>query len=340
MRQPALKVETTARPSSPERRSSDGQARPVIVSGGPARDHARRQRDQRPLPGRPGRGLKLVWIIAGCLALLNLAGAPYYLLSRAERVRSSMHPWLKPSGYIGQSAGLLAVAVFLFLWLYPLRKRFRWLAWTGAIARWLDVHVLLALALPLLVAVHASWHFTGVIGLGFWAMMIVWASGVVGRYIYTRIPRGRAGIELSLEEIAANRTHLLDEIAARTGLTAEEIEASLALEPAATRGLGLWDTLKRMAADDVARRRAARALRQRFEQASPRRRGQDREDLQEALQLANREIALTQQVRMLDATHDLFRFWHVAHRPVAVAALAAVVIHVAVVVSLGATWLW
>jgi hypothetical protein len=30
----------------------------------------------------------------------------------------------------------------------------------------------------------------------------------------------------------------------------------------------------------------------------------------------------------------------VAHRPVAVAALAAVVIHVAVVVSLGATWLW
>ncbi|MEO8031607.1 MAG: hypothetical protein ABJC74_15280 [Gemmatimonadota bacterium] len=335
-----MKIESTIRQSLPVRRSSDGLARPIIVSGGPAKDRGRRKRDQRPPQGRPNRGSKLVWIVAGCLALLNLAGAPYYLLSRAERVRSPVHPWLKPSGYIGQSAGLLAVAVFLFLWLYPLRKRFRWLAWTGAIARWLDVHVLLALALPLLVAVHASWHFTGVIGLGFWAMMIVWASGVIGRYIYTRIPRGRAGIELSLEEITANRSDLLEEIASRTGLTAEEIEESLALEPPPTRGLGLWGTLKRMVADDLARRKAARALRQRFEQASPRRRGQDREDLQEALRLANREIALTQQVRMLDATHDLFRFWHVAHRPVAVAALAAVVIHVAVVVSLGATWLW
>jgi hypothetical protein len=281
-----------------------------------------------------------VWVISGLLALINIAGAPYYLLNRGARVRSPLHPWLRPSGYIGQSAGLLALGIFLFLWLYPIRKKFRWLAWTGAIARWLDVHVLLALALPLLVAIHASWHFTGVIGLGFWAMMVVWASGVIGRYIYSRIPRGQAGIELSLEEIATNRHQLLAEIATRTEMTIEEVEAILATEPAPTAGLGLIGTLKRMVSDDLARRRAARSLRRRFRQAGPRRRQQDRADLAEALRLANREIALTQQARMLGATQNLFRFWHVAHRPVAVAALAAVVIHVAVVVSLGATWLW
>jgi hypothetical protein len=43
---------------------------------------------------------------------------------------------------------------------------------------------------------------------------------------------------------------------------------------------------------------------------------------------------------MLEATHDVFRWWHVLHRPVAIAALAAVLIHVVVVVALGATWLW
>ena len=43
---------------------------------------------------------------------------------------------------------------------------------------------------------------------------------------------------------------------------------------------------------------------------------------------------------MLDATHAVFRWWHVLHRPVAIAALLAVLIHVAVVVALGATWLW
>src|SRR6267378_2439734 len=45
------------------------------------------------------------------LGAICLAGSPYYVLSVAERVRSPLHPWLKPSGYIGQSAGLLALAI-------------------------------------------------------------------------------------------------------------------------------------------------------------------------------------------------------------------------------------
>jgi hypothetical protein len=51
-------------------------------------------------------------------------------------------------------------------------------------------------------------------------------------------------------------------------------------------------------------------------------------------------MALTQQVRMLDATQRIFRYWHIAHRPFALTALAAVVIHVVVVVTLGVTWFW
>jgi hypothetical protein len=54
--------------------------------------------------------------------------------------------------------------------------------------------------------------------------------------------------------------------------------------------------------------------------------------------IADREISMAQQARMLDATQRVFRYWHVAHRPFAVTALVAVVIHVAVVVTVGATW--
>jgi hypothetical protein len=71
-----------------------------------------------------------------------------------------------------------------------------------------------------------------------------------------------------------------------------------------------------------------------------RRRKNDREMLAAILRLARREMALAQQARMLDATHDVFRYWHVLHRPVAIVALIAVLVHVAVVVALGATWLW
>jgi hypothetical protein len=274
------------------------------------------------------------------LVAICLVGAPYYVLPIAQRVRSPFHPWLKPSGYIGQSAGLVALAIFLYLWLYPFRKKFRWLAFTGTIARWLDVHVLVALALPLLVAIHAAWRFEGLIGLGFWSMMIVWFSGIAGRYIYARIPRSKAGVELTIEEIAARRQALLAQIAAGSGLDANLIETTLAAGQAPAGRRGIFGTLWGMVRDDRARRRAARALRRLWKTRGPRRRSHDRAMLNAMLRLARREMALAQQARMLDATHDVFRYWHVLHRPVAIVALIAVLIHVAVVVALGATWLW
>jgi hypothetical protein len=278
----------------------------------------------------------LLLVLAGIAVL----GWPYYAAPLAERVRSPMHPWLKPSGYIGQSAGLLALAIFLFLWLYPVRKKFRWLAFTGAIARWMDVHVLAALALPLLVAIHASWRFAGLIGLGFWSMMVVWLSGLVGRYLYTRIPRSRQGVELTIEEIGTRRQELLDEIARASGLDRGVVEATLSAGQGTSPARGIGATVWRLLADDVARRRAARRLRRLWQSSGGSRGKNQRAMLNAVLRLARREMALAQQARMLDATHDLFRYWHVLHRPVAIAALLAVAIHVAIVVALGSTWLW
>jgi len=299
----------------------------------PVVPHSPRQR-------APKGGRILLVLTLGALAAICAVGAPYYMQPMAGRVRSPWHEWLKPSGYIGQSVGLLALALFLFLWLYPLRKKFRWLSFTGAMSRWLDSHVLAALALPLLVAVHAAWRFTGVIGLGFWSMMVVWLSGIVGRYIYARIPRGRAGVELTMEEIAGRRNDLLAQIAEHSGLDLATVSAALAPAARATTGLGLWGTFKRMVADDFARRAAARRLRRLWTSRGPKRRKADRKAIRAVLRLARQEVALAQQARMLDATQAVFRYWHVFHRPVAFAALAAVLVHVALVVSLGATWLW
>jgi hypothetical protein len=313
----------------------------------PARDASRTARAAAAPPRRaPGvaprtqehnrLGTTLVLFVAVLLGICAF-GLPYYALPLADRVRHPLHPWLRPSGYIGQSAGLLALAIFLSLWLYPVRKKFRSLAFTGTVARWLDVHVHTALALPLLVAVHAAWRFGGVIGLGFWAMFVVWLSGIVGRYLYVRIPRGKAGVELSLEEIGAERRALLERVAAETGLDPALVERTLAADPAPASRLGVIGTLRRLAADDLGRRRAVRRLRRLCRERG---RSVSRAALPRALKLARREMALTQQARMLDATHNVLRYWHVAHRPVAVAALVAVLVHVGVVVAVGATWLW
>lgn len=306
--------------------------------GSPLRLHA------EPSPAAaPRRVVAGRLVLAGFLTLLvgvNLVGLPYYLAPRAEQVRDPLRFWFRPSGYVGQTAGLVALALFLFLWLYPLRKRFRWLGFTGAIPRWLEVHVLAAFGLPLLVATHAAWKFDGVIGLGFWAMLVVWASGLVGRYLYVRIPRSQAGVELTIEEIVAQRQALVEELARRSGLDPHVMERMLGTGTPPAAGLGLWRTFRRMLADDRARRGAARRLRKELRRRAPIRRGGDAAALREVVRLANREMALVQQSRMLGATQNILRFWHVAHRPLAVTALAAVLIHVVVVVAVGATWLW
>jgi hypothetical protein len=283
--------------------------------------------------------LVAAFVTIGLLLLGTALGGSYYFAPLAERVRHPLHPWLRPSGYIGQSAGILALLVFIFLWLYPLRKRFRWLAWTGAMSRWLDVHVSVALALPFLAAIHAAWKFNGVIGLGYWSMIVVWLSGIVGRYLYVHIPRGATGLELSAEEIAAERHALMAEIARASGLPAAQVEAVLRSDPTPLEGVGFLKTLALMLRDDFARRRAARALRRICASGRGHRRI-DRRALHEVVRLAGREMALTQQARMLEATRAIFRFWHVAHRPFAFAALVAVLVHVGVVIAMGATWFW
>ncbi len=218
------------------------------------------------------------------------------------------------------------------MWLYPLRKKVRWLAWTGAMGSWMRVHTVAGLGLPLLVAVHAGWRFDGLIGLGYLSMIVVCVSGVIGRYLYGRIPRSRSGLELSLEEAASERRALLTEISAVTGWEPAMVERRLAVDPRPYDGLDPFRTIARMVRDDVGRAHALRELRAQLTHAS---RGADRATLTDTLRLARREMTLRQQVRMLDASRRVFGYWHVAHRPFAVTALIAVLLHVTIAVLFG-----
>jgi hypothetical protein len=274
-----------------------------------------------------------------CVAI-NVFGASYYFADLATRVRHPWHAWLRPSGFVGQSAGILAFLIFGMLLLYPLRKRWKALAFTGSLAKWLDVHVAAALTLPFMLTIHAGWRADGIIGLGFSAMMIVWTSGLVGRYVYTRIPRAKSGVELTLEEVAAQRRALIDRIAATTGLDPAAVERSLAVGDAEPRRRGVVATAGRMLSNDLLRWRLTRRLAVQWQPLTPGARRVSRAALRDAVRLASREIALTQQARMLEETRRVLHWWHVAHRPFAFTALIAVVIHVAVVVAVGATWFW
>lgn len=288
-------------------------------------------------PAPPPREAATGWPLLLILAIPSLVtawGLPYYIASTAERLRHPLHGLLKSSGPIGLAFGVVALAMFVFMWLYPFRKSAKWLAWTGPVGRWLDVHIVMGLALPPLAAVHAGWHFDGLIGMGMLAMVIVSLSGVVGRYLYTHLPRSRSGLEMSHEEAGAERRALLTNLSVATGLTPQELERDLALDPRPYDRLGIVRTFLRLAQDDWRRFVTLRRLAKEWSKAR-RAVTLDPAELSAALRLARREMKLTQQMRALDATRRVFAWWHVAHRPFALSALLAVVIHVAVAVWVG-----
>lgn len=286
---------------------------------------------------RPSPVGDVVAIAVTCAAPLVLTAWAwrYYTEPLGAKLRDPLHALLKPSGPVGLGLGIAGLALFVFMWLYPFRKSAKWLAWTGPVGGWMRVHIVAGLAIPVIVAVHAGWQFTGLIGLGYLSMFVVSLSGIVGRYLYVRIPRSRNGLELSMEEVSGERRALITHIAAATGLVPADIERRLAVDVRPYDGLGPLRTLGRMISDDVTRSRTLRELER--ELARPRAGAAtlSRGQLRETMKLARRELTLAQQVRMLDATRKVFGYWHVAHRPFAITALLAVLIHVIVAIVIG-----
>jgi hypothetical protein len=152
--------------------------------------------------------------------------------------------------------------------------------------------------------------------------------------LYTHLPRNRSGLELSHEEAGAERRALLTNLSVATGLTPQELERDLALDPRPYEHLSIVHTFVRLMQGDW--RRASTLRRLAREWAHDHRNVRlDRAELDHALKLARLEMKLSQQLRALDATKRVFAWWHVAHRPFAMSALLAVTIHVAVALWVG-----
>src|SRR5690242_18051921 len=69
--------------------------------------------------------------IATDLAIF-IYGFDYYKLSSIDRPFSPKHHMLRPSGPIGLYLGFLGVALFVGIFLYPLRKHWAWLGQKGS----------------------------------------------------------------------------------------------------------------------------------------------------------------------------------------------------------------
>jgi hypothetical protein len=214
-------------------------------------------------------------------------------------------------GLFGHSLGILGFTLMIATeTLYSIRKRATRRV-PGRMSDWLQFHIFTGIVGPYMVFLHSAWAYRGLAGIVLLMTGVVVASGFVGRYIYTAVPRTADGLVLEAEAIeqalrqaeADLREIQVDE--AGVGEQALGSGASLVL------GRGLQDLRERWHAWSTGRRldRETRARASRT--ATALRRLRD----------------LRRQLASLATARRLLAVWHTVHIPLGMALFVAAFAH-------------
>jgi hypothetical protein len=289
--------------------------------------------------------VRLYFSWAALLAIILAAcyfGFPYYRLGEADRAYSPLRTVFRPSGTVGLKLGFFGLALFLGLFLYPIRKRWPWLGRMGKTRHWLDFHVLLGITAPVVITLHSSLKINGLAGVAYYIMMAVALSGFVGRYLYAQIPRSLNTAELSLQEMQSASARLAQDLERQALVRPEEVAPLLKLpDPDVVEHLSIARVLWLMFCLDAARPFQVSRLRRRALSGPglmftlggllPSRHA----DLENVIRSVRKQSWLSAKMLFLKRIHEVFHLWHVVHRPFSYSFAVLVIAHITVAMLLG-----
>jgi hypothetical protein len=285
------------------------------------------------------------FLFATLIIALSVYGFDYYMLGTADRPFSPKYAALRPSGVIGLKLGWLGVAMFLIIFLYPLRKHWSWLMKKGNSRHWLDYHVILGIAAPFVIAFHSSFKFRGFAGMAFWIMFAVSVSGIVGRYLYGQIPRNLKAAEMTHRELQELHQKFATQLTEQRLISARDLKALLTM-PSRERveSLSIITALGYMFALDIARAfRVARLRRHSLEFGEKVKTlggllSTGNHQVEKAVVAAREDAALTKRILFLRRSEQVFHLWHVIHKPFSYTFALLALIHIGVALSMGYRW--
>ena len=285
----------------------------------------------------------LAWMLSLALVLVLAGyGFDYYTLRSSDRPFSPKHEILRPSGTVGMKLGMFGVLLFFLIYLDPLRKKWGWLARQGNSRHWLDFHVVLGTAAPVIIAFHASFKFGNIAGMAFFSMLAVTLSGFVGRYLYAQIPRNLNAAELSMKEMEEMENSLRARLREQKLTFGKRLEALYELpsrEEVArmpmlvSLGRMIWIDGKRPLRLSLLRLEAT-GFASWLASLGGLRRTQDVK-LEHAIDVARKQSALSKRILFLSRTQQVFHMWHIVHRPFSYAFAILAIIHIVLALYMG-----
>jgi len=239
-----------------------------------------------------------------------------YIAYEALATPAGGHPFGRALGILGATLMLMTEL------LYSARKRWGLIRF-GQVRHWLSFHIFTGIVGPTLVLMHTGLEFRGLAGLTMFLTVVVVASGFLGRYIYTAVPRTMAGKEVDRRTLEAHTirqretlvswsvgksAHIQRLVQQETSLTARGEKASaLAI---LTRGLR-----------DSAQRRQLRSAIRKLEK-------EEQARMSEIETLINRQRRLKRQIDSLQTVRQMMALWHTLHVPLGLTLFGAMFIHI------------
>jgi hypothetical protein len=251
----------------------------------------------------------IIYVLVVLIAIVALGyiGFSFYMLPIEDRFFDPSYELLKPSGFLGHGLGIIGtLLIFIGLFSYMARKRFKVFSRVGELKYWLEFHIFMCTLGPVLILFHTTFKFGGLVSVGFWSMVVVVASGVIGRFLYLQIPHSIEGRELSLREVQDMKEALDNDLMTKYHIDIYEVSA-----------------LKKFKIKSILKARNI-----------------SRKEYFEVKRLIFNEKRLGIELKRLESMQRIFKYWHVAHLPFALILLVVVVIHIAVALTFGYKWIF
>lgn len=246
----------------------------------------------------------------------------------------------EPGSEVGYNLGLAGGIMMLLLFTYPLRKHVRFMHGLGPAKYWFALHMAMGILGPLFILAHSRFSVGSVnAAVALASMCLVAGSGIIGRFIYTKIHHGLYGRRASLEEVRA-----------RAGLDSSEVQSKLAFAPRVEEALtrfeasalkahanplvGVWVFMTLWLRARITYWQCARELRRLFRGHAAERAWDQlkyRRRLQGAKRLVGAYLGSIQEVAHFHTYERLFSLWHVLHVPLVYMLILSAIAHVVAV---------
>ena len=204
--------------------------------------------------------------------------------------------------------------------LYSLRKRSRSARW-GRMSAWLELHIFTGLVGPYLVLLHSSWKFNGLAGVAMLLTGVIVVSGIIGRYIYTAVPRtlecflvDASSLQAQLQGSHAELARWLSTQPPSIQSLASQLEQTL---PVGTAGTHLLFT---RSWSDLSYRLRWRRLERQI--GAP-----GREPARQLAAQFQQLTALQRQLSMLATVRQVLGLWRTLHIPIGISLFVAAFVH-------------